>query len=52
MRKKRISKVFIRSVMNLCELAKTTVGVDFALSVEFEFKVTLSQGFFLSRFFF
>ena len=47
MRKKGILEVLVRSVMSLCEGAKTSVRVDSALSEEFEVKFGMHQGFVL-----
>ena len=38
-RKKGIPEVLVRSVMSLCEGAKTRVGVDYEMSEEVEVKV-------------
>ena len=52
MRKKGIPEVLVRTLMSLCEGAKTRVKVDSELSVEFEIKVGMHQGSVLSPFLF
>ena len=52
MRKKGMSDVLVRSVMNLYEGAQMGVSVDSELSEEFEVKVGMHQGFVLSPFLF
>ena len=52
MRKRGIPEVMVRSVTSLCEGAKTRVGVDCALSEEFEAKIGMHQGSVFSTFIF
>ena len=52
LRKKGIPDVLVRSVMSLCEGAKTRVRADSELSDEFEVKVGMHQGCMLSPFLF
>ena len=52
LRKEKMSDVLVRSVMSLCEGAKTRVRVDSELSGEFEVKVGMHQGSVLSPFIF
>ena len=52
MRKKGIPDVLVRSVMSLCEGAKTRVRVNSELSEEFVVKVGIHQGSVLSPFIF
>ena len=49
-KKKGIPEVLVRSVMSLCEGAKTRVRVDSELLEEFEFNVGMHQGSVLSHF--
>ena len=45
-------EVLVRSVMSLCEGARTRVRVDSEMSEEFEVKVDMHQGSVLSHFLF